>query len=188
MFYRKQREQFSRVLQTAAPELDLSAYGSVLDVGCGTGALCAALLALGLRPTGVDTSPGMLKTAIRNPENRGVEFLSVVAGEALPFPDKSFDISVASYVAHGMGAQERKRMYAEMSRVSRSKVIIYDYNQRKRPLTSLIEWLERGDYFRFIKVAETEMRDCVREMGSCFRSVQVIGVGEHAAWYVCEPL
>ncbi|MBE0601134.1 MAG: class I SAM-dependent methyltransferase [Firmicutes bacterium] len=187
LFYHTQKRQFSKVLRDAAAELDLTAYQTVLDVGCGTGALCAVLHSSGLKTTGVDTSQGMLHTAIRNPENRGVDFQITAAGKALPFPDKHFDISIASYVAHGMGQAERKRLYTEMSRVSRHKVIIYDYNQNRRPLTSLIEWLERGDYFRFIKTAETEMRDCLSEMGACFASVRVIGVGDHAAWYVCDP-
>ena len=167
-----------------AAELDLTAFETVLDVGCGTGALCAVLHAHGLEATGVDTAQRMLDTAIRNPENRGVRFMLVHASEPLPFPNQSFDITIASYVAHGMGHEERKRLYSEMSRVSKHKVIIYDYNQRKRPLTSLIEWLERGDYFRFIQTAETEMRDCVSEMGACFASVRVIRSGR-ACGLVC---
>ena len=187
LFYHKQKQQFTQVLRETAGKLDLAAFDTILDVGCGTGALCAALHAHGLQTTGVDTAQGMLNTAIRNPENRGVGFQKITAGEPLPFRDKQFDVSIASYVAHGMGQEQRKRLYAEMGRVSRHKVIIYDYNQHRRPLTSLIEWLERGDYFRFIKNAETEMRDCLSEMGACFTAVQVIGVGEHAAWYVCDP-
>lgn len=187
LFYHKQKKQFTKVLRAVASELDLSSYRTVLDVGCGTGALCAVLHAHGLRATGVDTAQRMLDTAIRNPENGGVRFRKVDADQPLPFSDQRFDISIASYVAHGMGREERKRLYTEMSRVTRHKVIIYDYNQRKRPLTSLIEWLERGDYFHFIKTAETEMRDCVSEMGACFAAVRVIGAGEHASWYVCDP-
>jgi len=188
LFYHKQKKQFTQVLRSAAAELDLTVYKTVLDVGCGTGALCAALHAHGLEATGVDTAQRMLNTAIKNPENNGVRFMLVHASEPLPFPDNNFDFAIASYVAHGMEREERKRLYAEMSRVAKHKVIIYDYNQRKRPLTSLIEWLERGDYFRFIQTAETEMRDCVSDMGTCFASVRVIGIGEHAAWYACDPL
>ena len=188
MFYHKQKRQFAQVLQKAEAEENLLDFESILDVGCGTGALCAVLRARGLQVTGVDTAQGMLNTAIRNPENQGVCFQKVNAEEPMPFADNSFDVSIASYVAHGMGMEERKRLYMEMSRVSKQKVIIYDYNQRRRPLTSLIEWLERGDYFRFIKIAETEMRDCVSEMGSCFDSVRVISVGEHASWYICQPI
>lgn len=187
LFYHKQKKAFTQVLHASAAELDLRAYQTVLDVGCGTGALCAAMAAFGLQVTGVDTAQKMLDTAMRNPENQGVTFQRTMAGEPLPFANKQFDISIASYVAHGMGKPERKKLYEEMRRVSRHKVIIYDYNQRRRPLTSLIEWLERGDYFRFIQIAETELRDCLSEMGACFSAVRVMDVGEHAAWYVCDP-
>jgi hypothetical protein len=54
-------------------------------------------------------------------------------------------------------------------------------------LTSLIEWLERGDYFRFILVAQKEMKNCVQDMKLCFSSVRVIDVDKRAAWYVCTP-
>jgi NifB/MoaA-like Fe-S oxidoreductase len=50
-----------------------------------------------------------------------------------------------------------------------------------------VEWLERGDYFRFIKNAEKEMKDCSQEMEECFSEVKVVNVGERAAWYICKP-
>ncbi len=187
LFYHKQKRAFTQVLQASAAELDLRDYQTVLDVGCGTGALCAAMAAFGLQVTGVDTAQKMLDSARRNPENRAVNFQKTSADQPLPFADKQFDVAIASYVAHGMGKPERKRLYEEMRRVAKHKVIIYDYNQRRRPLTSLIEWLERGDYFRFIQTAETEMRDCLSAMGACFSEVKVVDVGEHAAWYVCDP-
>lgn len=188
LFYHKQKVLFAQVVNSLAPELDVAAYASILDVGCGTGALCAVLYAKGLKVTGVDTAEKMLSAAEGNTENKGVTFLQADAGEGLPFADKSFDVSIASYVAHGMGREERKRLYAEMSRVSKYKVIIYDYNQRRRWSTTMIEWLERGDYFHFIKNAETEMQRCVEEMGACFHSVRVVNADAYAAWYICDPL
>ncbi|MDG2835092.1 hypothetical protein P7M40_24720, partial [Vibrio parahaemolyticus] len=94
---------------------------------------------------------------------------------------------IASYVAHGLQKNERKKLYAEMSRVTKSKVIIYDYNQRRSSLTTIIEWLERGDYFQFIKEAEHEMKNCVFEMKECFSEVKVVDVDYKAAWYICTP-
>ncbi len=188
LFYHKQKARFTQVVNGLAAELEPAAYKSVLDVGCGTGALCAVLYAMGLAVTGVDTAENMLRTAAGNPENRGVSFLHADAGDGLPFADKAFDVSIASYVAHGMGHAQRKRLYAEMSRVSKYKVIIYDYNQRRRWSTTIIEWLERGDYFHFIQNAETEMKRCVEEMGACFASVRVVNADAYAAWYICDPL
>lgn len=108
--------------------------------------------------------------------------------EQLPFQDKVFDISIASYVAHGLQKNERKQMYIQMGRVTKDKVIIYDYNQNRTLLTSIIECLERGDYFQFIKEAEEEMKNCLYEMKECFSEVKVVNVDSKAAWYICTPI
>lgn len=79
-------------------------------------------------------------------------------------------------------------MYTEMSRISKKWVIIHDYNDQKTLITSLIEWLEGGDYFHFIRHAEPEMKDCMTELKPCFSKVRVINVGVRANWYICKPL
>jgi len=84
-----------------------------------------------------------------------------------------------------MGQDERKRLYAEMSRVTKYKVVIYDYNEKRTLLTTIIEWLEGGGYFHFIKNAESEMRECFIDSCACFSAVQVFDVDSHAAWYIC---
>ena len=74
-------------------------------------------------------------------------------------------------------------------------VIIHDYNRERSLLTSIAEWMEGGDYFRFIKIAEKEMADCTTESRipvttenkHCFSHVQVLRVGPRAAWYLCTP-
>ena len=168
--------------------MDLASYHTVLDVGCGTGALCSVLNGKGLSVTGIDLAERMMDIARRQPENEKVTFIQANVLERLPFGDKSFDISIASYVAHGMQQEERKQMYFEMSRVTRDKVIIYDYNQKRALLTSMIEWLERGDYARFIKDAENEMKSCVSEMKGCFSEVRVVDVDTRASWYISTPV
>ena len=138
--------------------------------------------------TGIDPADKMLEIAKRQPENKAINFLQANVLDQLPFENKSFDLSIASYVAHGLQKNERKQMYAEMSRVTKSKVIIYDYNQKRSLMTSIIEWLERGDYFQFIKEAEEEMNNCVSEMKKCFSEVKVVNVAPKAAWYICTPI
>ena len=70
-------------------------------------------------------------------------------------------------------------MYAEMSRISKHLVILHDYNENRGLFTDIIEWLERGDYFNFIKKVKYELKET-------FRDVNVINVAEKAAWYVCS--
>jgi len=185
MFYKKQKRHFATIIEDVENELDLKSYKRILDVGCGTGALCSVLNELGLKVTGIDPAEKMLRIAKKKPENKGINFICSNVLKKLPFENNCFDVSIASYVAHGMQKEERKRMYAEMSRVTKSKVIIYDYNQNRSLLTSVIEWLERGDYFRFITDAESEMKNCISEMKECFTGVRVVDVDVRAAWYIC---
>lgn len=187
LFYGRQRASFSRVFGRAGWVLNLSAYDTALDVGCGPGALCSVLKENGLEVTGVDSAIKMLDAAQKRAENEGISFLQASVLTGLPFPDKHFDLSFASYVAHGLQKEERRRMYLEMARVTAHLVIIHDFNKNRGLLTSFIEWLERGDYFHFIHVAEDEMRSCVSDMKSCFSEVRVIPVDTRASWYVCTP-
>ena len=88
------------------------ASGRVLDVGCGTGRLVAALSARGARAWGVDPSPEMLAVARRNvPRAVG---LKRGAAEQLPFKDGSFDRAVMHLVVHLV---DRPRALREIRRV-----------------------------------------------------------------------
>jgi ubiquinone/menaquinone biosynthesis C-methylase UbiE len=187
LFYERQKKRVFEVIEGVNKELDLQEFKTILDVGCGTGALCSVLNEKGLTVTGIDPAEKMLRIARKKPENRTVRFARANVLEGLPFEDKTFDIAIASYVAHGMKQEDRKRMYAEMSRVTKHKVIIYDYNEKRSLLTTVIEWLERGDYFNFIQNAESEMKNCVSELRECFSEIKVVNVDVRAAWYICTP-
>ncbi len=189
LFYQWQKKRSVEVIETAREALDLSAYESILDVGCGTGALCAVLSEKGIHVTGIDPAEKMLNIARRKaaakkadkPAGKPIQFVAGNVLEKLPFEDKSFDVCIASYVAHGMGGKERKAMYEEMSRIARHKIIIYDYNQKKSFLTTVVEGLERGDYPNFIKNVEAEMR-------RNFPQVEIIQVTRQANWYIGTPM
>ena len=107
----------------------------------------------------------------------GIRFLKADVLKGLPFCDRSFDISIASYVAHGFSAQERQIMYSEMSRVTKHLVIIHDFNERRSSLVDIIETLEGGDYFNFIKSVQ-------QEVANVFAGVQFVDVGTRARWYI----
>ncbi len=187
LFYNVQKKHFAEVIEGVEHELDLSAFKTILDVGCGTGALCSVLNEKGLTVTGIDPANKMLEIAESKPGNKEISFIQANVLVGLPFEDYSFDIAIASYVAHGLKAEERKLMYAEMSRIARHFVVIYDYNDNRSLFTTFVEWLEGGDYFHFIENAEPEMKDCVSEMKSCFSEVKVVNVDTRAAWYICKP-
>jgi len=84
----------------------------VLDVGCGTGALCAAAAARGARPTGVDLADGMVAAARR--AHPALEFVAGDA-EALPCGDGGFGAALGAFVVNHVPHPERAA--AELRRV-----------------------------------------------------------------------
>lgn len=186
LFYGMQKKHYRKIIQAIKGDFDISDFDSIIDVGCGTGALCHVLDEAGLAVTGIDPAQKMLTIASSKAENSNVTFVLADVLKGLPFEDQQFDVAIASYVAHGLSEDKRLIMYTEMSRVASKYVIFHDYNQERALLTSVVEWVEQGDYFNFIQVAATEMRACHNNTKPCFKSVRVIQVGPRANWYICE--
>lgn len=180
LFYNYQKRYYKRALTGALSEVNLAANESIVDVGCGTGALCSVLNQMGYKVTGIDPAKRMLDIASRHPENKGINFIQGSILEKTPFQDKCFDVSISSYVAHGLKATERKQMYAEMNRITKNLIIIYDYNQKRSIWVDIIEWLEGGDYFNFIENINIELE-------KSFAKVSIIQVSEMASCYICYP-
>lgn len=179
LFYRYQLNRFRKLLAPEAMPLVLEKFTSAIDIGCGPGALCAALQERGLRVSCVDRAAGMLAVARKRPGNAGIRFSQGDALAGLDFPEKSFDIAIASHVAHGLEAADRQALYREMARLAQHYVILYDYFDNNSPLTALIERMEGGDYFRFIKDAPSELR-------AMFHQVEMVQAGKRSGWYICK--
>lgn len=160
---------------------------SAIDIGCGTGALCAVLHDKGLDVTGVDQAKTMLKVANKKVKDRSIKFVERDVFRGLKIKNKTIDIAIASYVAHGIEPSKRKKLYQEMCRIAKKRVIIHDYNQKRHLLTTIIEWLEGGHYFSFIKHPKEQIEAHLKELRTCFDEVSVINVGKRANWYVCTP-
>lgn len=89
----------------------------VLEVGMGVGRLATLFGASHYQYFGVDVSAGMLAEAQRNfPELVCRE----IAGSELPFDDESLDVTFTVSVLHHNTADIRRRLLAEMFRVTRS--------------------------------------------------------------------
>jgi ubiquinone/menaquinone biosynthesis C-methylase UbiE len=120
-----------RRLEVAA-ELLGEPRGDVLDVGMGTGRLCAVLDRRGWRVSGVDLSPGMVAAARRRlPEV--AERLVEGPIEHLPFDDESFDAVAATgvleYATHDLAAA-----VAELARVLRPRcVAVLSFPRQQSP-------------------------------------------------------
>jgi SAM-dependent methyltransferase len=86
--------------------------GSLIDVGCGTGAYAQGLAELGWRVTGVDVSEDMLRRA----RAKRVHAVRADAAE-LPFEDASFDAAVSIFTHTDV--DDWGKVVAEIARVLR---------------------------------------------------------------------
>lgn len=92
---------------------------SLLDVGCGDGALLAAVAAAGkTEVVGIEPGP---KRALAM--DKGLSVRDGTA-EALPFTDKSFDVVTFQYVTHHLA--DMRKSLLEAVRVARRAVLILD--------------------------------------------------------------
>jgi ubiquinone/menaquinone biosynthesis C-methylase UbiE len=113
---------------------------TVLDVGCGTGRLAAALAErCGCSVTGVDPSPDMLAVAA---ERVAPDVTLVRAtAEALPFEDATFEHAVLWLVAHHLdrpaGFRELLRVVAEDGLVA---IVRRAESERPERFVHLGEW------------------------------------------------
>ncbi|TVM19875.1 methyltransferase type 11 [Oceanidesulfovibrio indonesiensis] len=99
---------------------------NILDICCGTGALCRDLAADGLDVTGVDLSSAMLAEAKRRTRSSAsVRYLTTDA-RSLPFEDKAFGVCVLSLCLHENEPADRSRILSEASRVAHALVLV-DY-------------------------------------------------------------
>lgn len=188
LVFSSQYKHYKRIVEAQKNTFDITSYHSVLDVGCGTGALCSVLYDKNMVVTGVEPAKQMLKVAKKKLKNTDVTLEQGNILEGLSYPDHSFEIVIASFVAHGLKKEERKKMYQEMNRFTKEYVILHDYNEKRSFLTDFIEWLEGGDYFRFIRTVKSELETCLEEMKRCFQDVQVIPVDTRANWYLCKVI
>jgi SAM-dependent methyltransferase/glycosyltransferase involved in cell wall biosynthesis len=106
---------------------------SLLDVGCGTGTTDRFLVDHVGSLWGVDVSQEMLTLAAKHVPRGSFEWYN---GEKLPFPDGSFDVSIAVCVLHHVPLSARAKFVAELHRVTRHKglVAVFEHNPLN-PLT-----------------------------------------------------
>lgn len=117
---------------------------SVLDVGCGEGALLRAVTADGA-VHGVGLEPE--DVAAERARAHGLEVRPGRA-EALPFADSSFDVVTLEYVAHHV--EHLPRGLREAARVARRAVLVLDgwYDEAlpsQRVMRDLDDWRKRID-------------------------------------------
>lgn len=101
--------------------------GLVLDVGCGTGQLGAAIAAEGYAVFGVDLSASMVARA----RQRGLAGTYAGVTTALPFAEETFDLALTVATLHHLETPERVAVTVnEMGRVVKrgGYVVLWDHN------------------------------------------------------------
>lgn len=123
---------------------------TVLDVGCGTGTL-AILARRHVGPTGavcgIDASGQMIARAQAKSRRAGVEVkFQTAPAQALPFPDASSDVVLATLMLHHLGRNGRRELAGEMRRVIKAdgRVLIVDFESSTRKSRGLAARIHRG--------------------------------------------
>jgi ubiquinone/menaquinone biosynthesis C-methylase UbiE len=156
--------------------VDFSGYRgkSVLEVGCGAAVDLARFAKGGAICTGVDIAASAIDLARANFQQQGLTAdLRVANGEALPFPDESFDL----VFAHGVVqyTADPKRLVDEVHRVlkPRGEAIFQVYNRVSwlSLLSKIMKvGLEHDDAPVLLKYSAAEFKQLL----SSFSRVQII--------------
>ncbi|WP_020592356.1 class I SAM-dependent methyltransferase [Kiloniella laminariae] len=147
----------------------LKAGDCVLDIGCAKGFMLYDMMRLipGLTVRGLDIS----EYAIANAIEAVKPFCQVGTALALPFPDKSIDVTISIAAIHNLDRGDCIKALKEIERVSRKGSFVtvssyrdseeekrqYAWNLTAKTILSVNEWKElfeesgyTGDYYWFI--------------------------------------
>ncbi len=119
-YFAKIRDRISEIVPSGS---------KVLDVACGTGALCFRLAAKGCEVIGIELSLKMVERARLKQKQEKIENLQFIHGDATrleKFPDKAFDVAIICFGLHEMAQDERRKVLLEMKRLAK-RLILVDY-------------------------------------------------------------
>ena len=117
--------RFGYMRRVLVEELGIDPRGrKTLDVGCGGGLLAEELARLGCDVTGVDPSAQSLEAARAHARQEGLAIdYRQATGEALPFPDATFELAYCCDVLEHVN--DLSRVLAEIARVLKPRGIFF---------------------------------------------------------------
>jgi protein-L-isoaspartate(D-aspartate) O-methyltransferase len=127
------------VADAMAKHYDLKAGDRILDVGCGKGFLLYDLTQAvpGVEVRGIDISD----YAIQEAKEEVRPFLQVGHANALPFPERSFDLILSINTLHNLECFDLDRALREIERVGRlNKYVVVESYRNEEEKTNLLYW------------------------------------------------
>ncbi|MFP4078630.1 MAG: class I SAM-dependent methyltransferase [Candidatus Izemoplasmataceae bacterium] len=158
LFFKFQLKKYRKLVMMMQEQGHLEGVRTVMDFGFGTGALLKAFAEKGYQVHGVDASSMMHRVAKRKLKNEEVTLYQEDLLEGCKrCKDDAYDLTLSSYVIHGLPLEKRKLFYKEIKRVTSSKVVFYEHSDKPSLGIRIAEMLEGGTYFSFIKTARKEL-------------------------------
>lgn len=148
---------FHSRLHVVQESLRACSGGDLLDVGCGPGILVRRLLNTrgnSFRITACDRSPGMVAAAAERITGADRARLTVSRIEEMPFPDRSFDVALATGVLEYTQAESSLR---ELARVVRPGGLVVVTMLNPFSPYCLFEWIVYWPALRLLGCAERLM-------------------------------
>ncbi len=111
------------VLERANPDGD----DTVLDLGCGTGAIALGLAEAAGRVVGRDISEGMMDEARRKADERGIENVEFGQGQFRePNYDGEVDIVTSNFAMHHLSDEEKRETVSVIADLAPRRIVLGD--------------------------------------------------------------
>lgn len=174
-FFKYQTWRYGKIVDENIHLIEDKNIKTVLDIGCGTGAFGYVFKKRGYQVTGIDVAPEMVKRG----KNNDLYCKTGDISNGLECEDNSYDMVISAMVAHGLTEDKRKDLYKESKRVADEIVLIQDYKFERNFFVDIIEKLEGGGYFNYIKKGNPQIQ-------SILDNLIIQNVSRHLNWYISK--